>query len=306
VLLGLGALVFGLIAAPISGWRDPIVLAALTAGLIALIVFVRVEYESSSAMLPLDLFRSRTFSAVNFLTVLLYAALGGVMFFVPFALIQVGGYPATFAGAAFLPFTVLMAALSRWSGGLLDRFGPRLPLVIGPAIGALGIAVMALMVERGSYWQFVGAIVILGFGMVVTVAPLTTTVINAVPERQVGVASGINNAVSSVANLLAVAILGGIAVASLNHALDRDLQTATLSETTRHTIDSVRGQLVIDPALAKIQGGDRPLAQLILKGALAESIRSVLLVAALLALSAAAAGTLLPGRSASGTKVSPA
>jgi hypothetical protein len=108
-----------------------------------------------------------------------------------------------------------------------------------------------------------------------------------------------------VANLLAVAILGGIAVASLNHALDRDLQTATLSETTRHTLDSVRGQLVIDPALAKIQGGDRPLAQLILKGALAESIRSVLLVAALLALSAAAAGTLLPGRSASGTKALP-
>src|SRR5262249_25952189 len=124
VLLGLGALVFGLIAAPISGWRDPIVLAALTAGLIALIVFVRIEYESSPPMLPLDLFRSRSFSAVNFLTLLLYGALGGVMFFVPFALIQVGGYPATFAGAAFLPFTVLMAALSRWSGGLLDRFGP--------------------------------------------------------------------------------------------------------------------------------------------------------------------------------------
>ena len=119
---------------------------------------------------------------------------------------QVGGCPATLAGAAFLPFTVLMAVLSRWSGGLLDRFGPRLPLVIGPAIGALGIAVMALIVQRGSYWQFLGAIVILGFGMVVTVAPLTTTVINAVPAHQVGVASGVNNAVSSVANLLAVAI----------------------------------------------------------------------------------------------------
>ena len=247
-------------------------------------------------MLPLDLFRSRTFSAVNLLTLLLYAALGGVMFFVPFALIQVGGYPATFAGAAFLPFTVLMAALSRWSGGLLDRFGPRLPLVIGPAIGALGIAVMALMVERGSYWQFVSAIVILGFGMVVTVAPLTTTVIDAVPAHQVGVASGVNNAVSSVANLLAVAILGGIAVATLNHALDRDLQSAALSETTKQGIEAARGQLVIEPALAKIQGGDRPMAQLILKGALAESIRSVLLVAALLALSAAAAGTLVPGR----------
>ena len=296
VLLGLGALIYGLIAAPISGWRDPIALAALTGGLTALTAFVWVEYGSSAPMLPLDLFRSRTFSAVNLLTLLLYAALGGVIFFVPFALIQVGGYPATFAGAAFLPFTVLMAALSRWSGGLLDRFGPRLPLVIGPAIGALGIAVMALMVERGSYWQFVGAIVILGFGMVVTVAPLTTTVIDAVPAHRVGVASGVNNAVSSVANLLAVAILGGIAVATLNHALDRDLQSAALSETTKQAIEAARGQLVIEPALAKIQGGDRPMAQLILKGALAESIRSVLLVAALLALSAAAAGTLVPGR----------
>ena len=296
VLLGLGALIYGLIAAPISGWRDPIALAALTGGLTALTAFVWVEYGSSAPMLPLDLFRSRTFSAVNLLTLLLYAALGGVIFFVPFALIQVGGYPATFAGAAFLPFTVLMAALSRWSGGLLDRFGPRLPLVIGPAIAALGIAVMALMVERGSYWQFVGAIVILGFGMVVTVAPLTTTVIDAVPAHRVGVASGVNNAVSSVANLLAVAILGGIAVATLNHALDRDLQSAALSETTKQAIEAARGQLVIEPALAKIQGGDRPMAQLILKGALAESIRSVLLVAALLALSAAAAGTLVPGR----------
>ena len=296
VLLGLGALIYGLIAAPISGWRDPIALAALTGGLTALTAFVWVEYGSSAPMLPLDLFRSRTFSAVNLLTLLLYAALGGVIFFVPFALIQVGGYPATFAGAAFLPFTVLMAALSRWSGGLLDRFGPRLPLVIGPAIAALGIAVMALMVERGSYWQFVGAIVILGFGMVVTVAPLTTTVIDAVPAHRVGVASGVNNAVSSVANLLAVAILGGIAVATLNHALDRDLQAAALSETTKQAIEAARGQLVIEPALAKIQGGDRPMAQLILKGALAESIRSVLLVAALLALSAAAAGTLVPGR----------
>jgi MFS family permease len=123
-------------------------------------------------MLPLALFRSRTFSAVNLLTLLLYAALGGVLFFLPFALIQVHGYPATLAGAAFLPFTILMAGLSRWAGGLLDRFGARLPLVIGPAIAALGIGVMAVTVTYGSYWQFLISIVILGFGMVVSVAPL--------------------------------------------------------------------------------------------------------------------------------------
>jgi hypothetical protein len=138
------------------------------------------------------------------------------------------------------------------------------------------------------------SIVILGFGMVVSVAPLTTTVINAVPAHQVGVGSGINNAVSSVANLLAVAILGGVAVASLDHALNQHLQGAALSEAAKHAIEAARGQLVIEPALANIQGADRAIAQLILKGALAESVRSVLLVAALLALGAAAAGSLIP------------
>ena len=241
-----------------------------------------------------DLFRSRTFSAVNLLTLLLYAALGGVLFFLPFALIQVHGYPATLAGAAFLPFTILMAGLSRWAGGLLDRFGARLPIVIGTAIAALGIGVMAATVTNGSYWQFLVLIVILGFGMVVSVAPLTTTVINAVPAHQVGVASGINNAVSSVANLLAVAILGGVAVATLDHALSQHLQGAALSEAAKHAIEAARGQLVIEPALGSIHAADKAIVELILKGALAESVRSVLFVAALLALGASAAGLLIP------------
>jgi EmrB/QacA subfamily drug resistance transporter len=279
VSLGLGGLTYGLIAAPISGWNNPMVLASLTGGLVSLIGFVCVEHWSRTPMLPLTLFRSRTFSAVNLLTLLLYAALGGVLFFLPFALIQVHGYPATLAGTAFLPFTIIMAALSRCAGGLLDRFGARLPLVVGPAIAALGIGLMALTVPNGSYWQFLVSIVILGFGMVVSVAPLTTTVINAVPAHQVGVASGINNAVSSVANLLAVAILGGVALATLNHALDRNLQGSVVSESAKHAIQTARGQFVIEPALANIQGADRAVAQLILKGSLAESIQSALLVA---------------------------
>jgi MFS family permease len=146
-------------------------------------------------MLPLSVFRSRTFSVINILTLLLYAALGGALFFLPFALNQVRGYPATFAGAAFLPFTIIMAGLSRWAGGLLDRFGARLPLVTGPAISALGLGLMASMVAGGAYWEFLVAIVILGFGMLISVAPLTTTVMNSVSANQTGIASGINNAV---------------------------------------------------------------------------------------------------------------
>jgi EmrB/QacA subfamily drug resistance transporter len=294
VLLGLTGLAYGLIASPISGWRNPLVLASLTAGVALLIAFVYVERRARAPMLPLTLFASRTFTAVNVLTLFLYAALGGVFFFLPFALIQVHGFPATLAGAVFLPFTIIMAVLSRSAGGLLDRFGARLPLMIGPAIAALGIGLMAMTVASGSYWQFLICITILGFGMVISVAPLTTAVINAVPGHQTGVASGINNAVASVANLLAVAVLGAVAVSILDHALTQHLQSQVLPDGVKDAIEAARGQLVIQPTLSKIQGADRALAEQILKGSLAQSIRSVMLIASLVALAAAAAGALIP------------
>src|SRR5215510_8213079 len=193
-------------------WNDSRVLTSLLGGSALFVIFLWEEYRSRAPMLPLTLFRSRTFSAVNLLTLLLYGALGGALFFVPFTLIQVHGYQATLAGAAFLPFTIIMAGLSRWAGGLLDRFGARLPLIVGPAIAAFGFGLMALTVSRGSYLVFLIPIVVLGIGMVISVAPLTTTVINSVPTHQSGVASGINNAVAAVANLLAVAVLGALAL----------------------------------------------------------------------------------------------
>jgi len=188
----LGSLAYGLISAPVAGWRDATVLLSLAAGLLLMAVFIWEEAHSRNPMLPLGLFRSRTFSAVNVLTLLLYAALGGAFFFLPFALIQVAGFSAALTGAAFLPFTLILGALSRWSGGVLDRFGARWPLMVGPAVAALGFGLLALPVGGASYWAFLGPIAILGLGMVVSVAPLTTTVINAVPTHQTGVASGIN------------------------------------------------------------------------------------------------------------------
>ena len=294
VLIGLGSITYGLIALPILEWSDPIVLASLSVGLILLGAFVWVEGRSRAPMLSLTMFRSRTFSVINLLTVFLYGALGGAFFFLPFALIQVRGYPATFAGAAFLPFTIIMAGLSRWAGGLLDRFGARLPLVIGPAISALGLGLMAWMVSRGAYWEFLVPIVLLGFGMVISVAPLTTTVINSVPPNQTGVASGVNNAVASVANLFAVAILGAVALGFLNHALDRHLQSATLSTGVQQAVRAAHGSFVIEPALSNIQGADRVVAETVIKGSLSDSIQSVMLITVVLAIGAAAAGTLLP------------
>ncbi len=213
VFLGLGSTAFGLIALPDRGLRDGIVAASLIGGVAILALFVWHEARTSAPMMPTGLFRSRTFSGVNALTVLLYGALGGAFFLLPFDLIAVHGYSATEAGAVFLPFTAIMAVLSRWSGGLIDRFGARLPLIVGPTIVATGFALFALAGPATSFaLAFLLPVSVVGLGMAITVAPLTTAVIAAVPGDQTGVASGINNAVSSVASLFAIAVFGALAL----------------------------------------------------------------------------------------------
>jgi EmrB/QacA subfamily drug resistance transporter len=292
--ISLGSLIFGLMAAPVSGWSDRLVLAALFTGSLSLLIFVWREAHSVNPILPLGLFRSRAFSAVNLLTLFLYAALGGAFFFLPFALIQVQGFSAALAGTAFLPFTLIMGGLSRWSGGLLSRLGARWLLVVGPTIAALGFGLLALPIGGGSYWAFLVPITILGLGMVVTVAPLTTTVVDAVPAHQTGVAAGVNNAVASLANLLAVAILGAAALGIYNHALDRKLAAKGLSAEVQHALQIARGQFVTAPALSTVQGNDRQVAEIAIKGSLAESIQIMMLVCAMLALAGVASATLLP------------
>jgi EmrB/QacA subfamily drug resistance transporter len=246
--VGLGSVVYALLES-----RLPL----LILGFAVLIAFVVAEAKRPAPMMPLSLFRRRTFAGTNLLTFFLYGGLGGGFFFLPFDLIQVQGYSPAAAGAAMLPVVVLISAMSRWSGGLTQRWGARPLLVAGPCVAASGFAFLALPTSGGSYWSaFLPGIVAVGLGMGLTVAPLTTAVMGSVEAQHSGVASGINNAVARAAGLLAIAALGLVVVARFNRALDTELATKSLTEAASHVVEQQRGKLMgadlselVDPAV---------------------------------------------------------
>ena len=296
VTFGLGALVYALIESSQLGFGDRSVVVAFVAAGVLLTAFLIFETRVADPMLPVALFRSRTFTGANLLTFLLYGALGGTLFFLPLNLIQVQHYSATAAGAAFLPFVLIIFLLSRWAGGLVERHGSKIPLVIGPLIAALGFALFMLPGVNASYWQtFFPAVVVLGIGMAISVAPLTTTVMNSVTPNRVGIASGVNNAVARGAGLLAIAVLGIVMLHSFNHAMDRQLANWNVTPVASQSLQAQRTKLA---AASLPEELDQTTKQLIAR-AIAESFvhafRLIMAIGATLALTSAIVAWLLIG-----------
>ncbi|HEY1723239.1 MAG TPA: MFS transporter [Magnetospirillaceae bacterium] len=284
-VIGLGALSYGLTTAAKSGWGDPTVYGVVILGLIGLAGFVTYEARATAPMVPLNLFRIPAFSGMNALTFLLYGALAGTFFLLPFDFIKLQGYSAAVTGASFLPFILVFGGLSRLSGGLINRIGARLPLIIGPALVAVAMALLAAPGIGGSYWTtFFPAFIVFGTGMALAIAPLTTIVIGAVDQRQAGVASGVNNAVARLGGLLAVAILGAVAVSVFGGELESRLSAAKIEPATITAIRAEAPRLANATVPASITGAMRATIETALKQSFLKSFRVAMLINAILAL----------------------
>lgn len=286
--LGLGGLAYGFIESANRGWNDPYVCGCLVVGGIAAIGFFFLESRVRFPMVPLDLFRSRDFSGANVVTLFLYAAFGIFFFLFPLDLIQIQNYSATATGAAAVPLIVLMFLLSRWSGGLITRYGGRRPLIIGPVVAAIGFLLFAWPSVGGTYWRtFFPAFVVLGFGLAVTVAPLTTVVMDAVRLNQSGTASGINNAVARVAGLLAVAVLGVAMTSAFVFRLNRSLATLAIPAPALHEIQSNEIRLAALKIPEGIAAQSAAAIEASVKQAFVFGFRMVMLICAILAIASA-------------------
>jgi len=284
---GLAGPTYGLLSAPDLGFSDPRVFATIGIGVLALAAFVVVEARSPNPMVPLRLFSSRTFSGVNLLTFGLYGALSAGTFFLSLDLVQAQSYSMAVAGFAITPFALILIALSRWAGGLVDRGGPRLPLVIGPAIAGAAFLVMAfsgLSNGPSHYWvTFFPGVVLLGIGMGITVAPLTTAVMSSVATNYAGTASGINNAVSRVAGVLAIAVLGAMALFLFSHALQARTAPIGLDGAARAALSAEASRLGGATVPVEVDAASAGAVQTAIRLAFVDTFHVVMLICAALA-----------------------
>jgi EmrB/QacA subfamily drug resistance transporter len=239
--IGLGGPTFALIEQPSRGWDDPLVWVPMVVGVLSFGLFVLREATARHPMLPLGLFRIRNFWVTNLTTFSTYAGLIGGLFFVGLYLQQVVGYSPLEAGLATTPISILMFFLSPRFGRIASGTGPRMPMTAGPIVGGIGLLLMMRIGPETSYLlDVLPGLLIFGVGLSATVAPLTATVLDSVDEHRVGIASGVNNGVSRVAGLLAIAVLGAVISASFGAKLDDQLGAAALSGTAATAVTEAK------------------------------------------------------------------
>jgi EmrB/QacA subfamily drug resistance transporter len=288
VTLGLAALVYGFLESSILGWTDPRVLGSLIVGVGSLVLFLFVEKTVATPLVPLELFESASFSGANLLTLFLYAAVSIFFFVFPLNLIQIQKYSATETGAAALPMILLMFVLSRWSGGLTIRYGPKIPLIVGPLIAAGGFLLFAVPGVGARYWTaFFPAFVVLGFGMAISVAPLTTVVMNSVQQERAGTASGINNTVARVAGVLAVAVLGAVMAEAFAHSLRHSLASLNLNASVVSELESNFAKLGSLDAPQSVDSQTATAIRFVIALAFVFGFRLIMLLCAVLAMASA-------------------
>lgn len=255
---GLGGPVFALIEQPTRGWGDPLVWAPLLAGVACLALFLLHEARARHPMLDLALFRIRNFAVANLTTLAAYAGLIGGLFFVTLFLQQVVGYSPLEAGLATTPISVLLFVLSPRFGRLASGTGPRLPMTVGPVVGGLGLILMLRVGSDADYLADVlPAVLVFGLGLAATVAPLTATVLDSVEERRVGIASGVNNGVSRVAGLLAIAVLGAVISAHFGSVLDSNLGPRPLGPAAERTVEDAKAKPLAVPRAKRLPPAER-------------------------------------------------
>jgi MFS family permease len=292
----LGAVVTGLLGASKLGWWHPTVLGSLLGGVALSLIFLWIETHASAPMISLSLFRARSFLGSNLLTFLLYAAFGVFFYLFPMTLMQVHGYSATFAGAATLPVTLIIFLLSRWSGNLVARYGGKIPLLVGPVLIATAFVLLGTFIRNSHYWTaFFVPILVLGFGMALTVAPLTTVVMSSVTKDDSGAASGINNAVARVAGVLAIAVFGIVMVKAFAGSLDRELASLHLRPEIVQEIQVHRTELAGMELPQDLDVNDREVVRAAVSTAFLSVSRLVLLSCAILSVcSGLVALTVIP------------
>lgn len=309
IALGLAALTFGFLRMPTLGFDDWIVRVSLIGGLVLLIGFIIIERRSNHPMMPLSLFASRVFTGVNALTFFLYAGMGAGMLFLSLDLVQAQRYSQLDSGMTFVPFTILMIVLARPAGTLSDRIGPGLFLTVGPATAGGGLFLLSLVgVTRGpdQYWTtFFPGILVLGLGMSLTVAPLTTTVMRSVSDLHSGLASGVNNAMTRIANVFANAIFGALAVLFFTASLHERIDGMTLSPAARSSVLSQTTDLGNAHAPDSVPVSDRPAVAAAYREGFIAVYQKVLRLAACLAFLGAAIGLISSRRPARSPAAAP-